>query len=72
MKESKTLNFARIVPIIGFISCVIGWLGFFYVSPLTLLCGIILIRNRKFISGLTCLIIGLLQLFLLIRPPISW
>lgn len=62
----------KIVLTIGFISCIVGWLGFFYIAPVTIFCGIFLIRKREFESGFICLIVGLIQLFLIIKPPVSW
>ena len=66
----------KIVAGIGFASCVIGLLGlllgrfFYYIFPLALLSGLILIINRKskedLISGITSLIVSIILISLLI------
>ena len=70
--RNKSPVYTKIITGLGFASCVIGWLGFFYIAPLTLLCGAFLVRRKKYMSGFTCLILGLIQLYLVIKPPISW
>lgn len=67
----KLLNI-KFVSSVGFVCCVIGWLGLFYVAPLTIFCGIFLIKNKHLKSGITCMFLGLIQLYLIIRPPVSW
>jgi len=68
-------NKVKIVSVIGFWSCVIGWLGLIFLAPITLLCGFLLIRYKQKMSGIACLIIGAIQLvaliFAMIGVPIS-
>ncbi len=66
----------RLYATIGFVSCVVGWLGLlfgsflFWIFPVPIYCGYQLLRRRAtkrdILSGASCLIIGLLLLAYLV------
>jgi hypothetical protein len=68
--ESKFLP--NIISVVGFLSCVIGWMGYFFIAPVTLFCGILLIRYKKIVTGILCIVLGILFLLTLFGVNISW
>ncbi len=70
MKKNKII-FTNIVEGVGIVSCSLGWIGFFYIAPVTIICGLLLLKAGRRVSGWVCIVMGTIALFFLINPPVS-
>lgn len=67
----------KTIHLLGFISAIIGWLGFLlnpyllYLFPVSLICGVLLVfrstNNRDRISGISLIIVSIILIFGIIK-----